>query len=125
MGLDDGVMIKDNHVDFAGGIEEGETEEVQYEPETDVEDTAESSGDDEQADDADTTDRDAEIARSMRENCETARKNLKTLDKGQVRYINSAGEVIRHNQRTEQDASALFYSEVEHMSELEHALAHR
>ena len=36
-----------------------------------------------------------------------------------------AGEVLRHNQLMQIDASPLFYSEVEHMAELERAVAER
>lgn len=43
----------------------------------------------------DSSDRDAEVARSMQENCNNARKNLESLNRGQVRYVNPAGEVVR------------------------------
>ena len=36
-----------------------------------------------------------------------------------------AGEVLRHNQENDIDASPLFYSEVENMNELEQALIER
>ena len=36
-----------------------------------------------------------------------------------------AGEVLRHNRANNIDASPLFYSEVEHMAELERAVAER
>ena len=35
----------------------------------------------------------------------------------------AAGEVLRHNRAANIDASPLFYSEVEHMAELERAVA--
>lgn len=37
----------------------------------------------------------------------------------------ACGEVLRHNQVNHIDASPLFYSEVEHMAELEAAVRHR
>ena len=85
---------------------EGETDEAEYVPERGVEDTAEAPGDDEQADDEGNADRDAEIARSMQENCNNARKNLNNLNRGQVRFINPEGEVIRLTEEERQERIA-------------------
>jgi hypothetical protein len=49
-----------------------------------------------QEDAADSAARDAELARSMKENCDNARKNLTTLNRGgQARFIKPNGEVFR------------------------------
>ena len=100
------IRIQRSAVPDEADIEEGETDEADYAPETDAEDTAEASGDDEEADDGETTDRDAEIAKAMQENCDNARKNLKSLNKGQVRYINPEGEVIRLTEEERQERIA-------------------
>lgn len=100
------IRIQRSAVPDEADIGEGETDEAGYEPETDAEDTAEAPADDEEADDGETTDRDAEIAKSMQENCNKARKNLKTLNRGQVRYINAKGEVIRLTEEERQERIA-------------------
>ena len=43
----------------------------------------------------DTTRRDAEIARSMKENCKNARKNLASLSRGNIRFLKPSGEAYR------------------------------
>ena len=72
------------------------------------EDTAEAEGETEQAaiddsfdeqpetQDAETdADGDAKVAQALQENCNNARSNLKSLNRGQVRYVSPEGEIIR------------------------------
>lgn len=50
---------------------------------------------DDEAEASEGEDEDVKIAQSMQENCKKARKNLKALNRGQVRYVTPDGGVIR------------------------------
>ena len=47
-------------------------------------------------------DEDVKIAKALQENCNNARKNLKSLNRGQVRYVNPEGEIIRLSEEERQ-----------------------
>ena len=51
-------------------------------------------------------DEDARLAKAMQKNCNNARKNLKTLSRGQVRYVNPEGEIIRLTEEERQQRIA-------------------
>ena len=100
------IRIQRSAIPDEADIEEDTPDEAEYVPETDAEDTAEAPGDDGEADDEGAAERDAEIAKAMQENCNNARQNLKSLNKGQVRYINPEGEVIRLTEEERQERIA-------------------
>ncbi|MGB5259441.1 MAG: DUF4124 domain-containing protein [Gammaproteobacteria bacterium] len=82
--------------DVPADEEPGEAAEMTDEPEQAVfDDTSsepsEAAGDEGDAD----ADGDAKTAQALRENCSNARKNLASLNRGQVRYVNPDGEIIR------------------------------
>ena len=51
-------------------------------------------------------DEDVRIAQAMQENCNNARKNLATLSRGQVRYVDPDGKVIRLSEEERQERIA-------------------
>lgn len=51
-------------------------------------------------------DEDVKIAQAMQENCNNARKNLATLNRGQVRYVDPDGKVIRLSEEERQERIA-------------------
>ncbi len=51
-------------------------------------------------------DEDVKIAQALQENCNNARKNLATLSRGQVRYVDPEGKVIRLSEEERQERIA-------------------
>lgn len=75
-----------------------DTDEAEAEVEDEMEQAATDDSFDEQpeAQDAESdADGDAKIAQALEENCSNARSNLKSLNRGQVRYVSPEGEIIR------------------------------
>jgi hypothetical protein len=80
--------------------ETAEEAEVTDEPEQTVFD--DTPGDQAEAEgDADANE-DAQIAQALRENCSNARKNLESLNRGQVRYVDPDGKIIRLSEEERQ-----------------------
>ena len=52
------------------------------------------------------SDADAKIAQALQENCSNARKNLASLSRGQVRYVDPDGKVIRLSEEERQERIA-------------------
>ena len=51
-------------------------------------------------------DEDVKLAKALQKNCNNARKNLQTLNRGQVRYVDPEGKIIRLSEEERQDRIA-------------------
>ena len=70
--------------------------------------------DDEEADleAAEGEDEDVKLAQALQENCNNARKNLQTLNHGQVRYVDPEGKIIRLTEEERQERIAEAKSQI-------------
>lgn len=62
-------------------------------------------------------DEDIKIAQAMQENCNKARKNLKALNRGQVRYVTPDGGVIRLTEEQRQQRLEEAQAQIEELCE--------